>query len=189
LETLGYQLGDQIEGELLIEHWANRDFRPIISYCKKADAFQDSPFSRPFTFQAMDIAFPGSKFVLTVRESCQEWYESMIRYHSLLLEQRKGLRRLPTAEDLKDAPYIYPGYLWRVQELVRGTKEGQEVFDKRFMIDEYNLHNSTVMNYFMHRPADLLVLNVAHESAMRDLCAFLGRAYEGQPMPHINRSQ
>ena len=35
--SLGFRLGDQAQGELLIEDWARRDFRPIVEYCKTAE--------------------------------------------------------------------------------------------------------------------------------------------------------
>ena len=71
LNNLGYQLGNQLEAEMLIDDWAKRDFRRIIKYCRTADAFQDIPFSLNFTFQAVDAAFPGSKFILSVRDDAE----------------------------------------------------------------------------------------------------------------------
>lgn len=67
LRALGFKVGDQARAETLIEDWARRDFRKIVRYCRTADAFQDVPFSWPHTFEALDQAFPQSKFILTVR--------------------------------------------------------------------------------------------------------------------------
>jgi hypothetical protein len=188
LKSLGYRLGNQQEGELLIEDWARRDFRSLIAYCRKADAFQDSPFSRNYTFQAMDMAFPGSKFVLTIRDSAEQWYDSLIRFQSMRLEKRTGERRLPTEEDLRQDPYIYPGYLWRVRELVRGVSEGVELYNKDALCREYNEHNARIQDYFRHRPDHLLVLNVSDPMAMEKLCRFLGMPFTGQRMPRLNAS-
>ena len=49
LKDLGYRLGDQHQGELLLPVYAARNFRPIVEFCLTADAFQDAPFSFPFT--------------------------------------------------------------------------------------------------------------------------------------------
>ena len=76
LEDLGYRIGDQRTAELLMEDWGKRDLRRLIRYCHTADAFQDVPFSYVYTFQAMDAAFPGSKFILTLRNSYDQWYQS-----------------------------------------------------------------------------------------------------------------
>ena len=77
---LGYVVGDQQAGESLLRAWARRDFRRIASYCRTGQFFQDIPFSLPFTFQAMDMLFPGSKFILTVRDP-ESWYQSMVKFH------------------------------------------------------------------------------------------------------------
>ena len=45
LKELGYKMGNQARGELLFFDWYNRNFNPIVKYCKTADAFQDIPFS------------------------------------------------------------------------------------------------------------------------------------------------
>ena len=189
LEQLGYRVGDQQEGELLIEDWAKRDFRSLVAYCRKSDAFQDSPFSRDFTFQAMDQAFPGSKFILTVRDSDEQWYASVVRFHTMRLRERTGENRLPTARDLQEDPYNYTGYLWRVWQLVYGVAEGDDLYHKEALIREYNEHNRRTQDYFRHRPNDLLVLNAGESSAMVKLCRFLGQPYAGQTMPKLNETK
>jgi len=189
LELLGYRVGHQQEGELLIEDWARRDFRSLIAYCRKSDAFQDIPFSIDFTFQAMDQAFPGSKFILTVRDSDEQWYASMIRFHTMRLRERTGQNRLPSARDLQEDPYIYPGYRWRLRQLVRGTVEGDNLYPKEERIREYNEHNRRIQDYFRHRPNDLLVLNLAEPDAMENLCRFLDKPFTGQKMPRLNESK
>jgi hypothetical protein len=189
LKSLGYRVGNQQEGELLIEDWARRDFRSLKSYCRKSDAFQDSPFSRDFTFQAMDQAFPGSKFILTVRDSDEQWYASLIRFHTMRLRERTGEDRLPLARDLQEDPYIYPGYLWRVRQLIWGIEASGDPFDKDTLIREYNEHNRRIQDYFRHRTNDLLVLNLAEPDAMKSLCRFLDKPFTGQKMPQLNESK
>jgi hypothetical protein len=54
LRDLGYRLGDQHQGELLLPQYAVRNFRPIVEFCLTADAFQDAPFSFPFIYLALD---------------------------------------------------------------------------------------------------------------------------------------
>ena len=65
LRELGYLMGDQREAEWLIDAYAARDFKPIVEYCRSAEAFQDVPFSYPYTYVVLDQAFPESKFILT----------------------------------------------------------------------------------------------------------------------------
>jgi hypothetical protein len=184
LHSLGFRIGNQPKAELLIEDWAKRKFHNMVNYCKTADAFQDIPFSLDYTYQAMDYAFPGSKFILTVRNSSGKWYESLTRFHTKIV----GKNRLPTADDLKQFPYRKTGWLWRTQQLVYGIDE-HSLYNKEIYIKHYDSHNQTVLNYFRHRPEDLLVLNLSDSDAMQSLCEFINIKFANQTMPHLNISK
>ncbi len=191
LALLGFRVGRQPEAELLFDDWVKRDFHRIINFCKTADAYQDIPFSLDYTYQILDHAFPSSKFILTVRSSSQEWYESLTSFHTKLV----GKGRLPTPDDLKQFPYRRnswfryrrKGWLWRVQQIIYGIDESA-LYDKAIYIAQYEAHNQSVLNYFLHRPEDLLILNLSELDAMQSLCNFLGVPFENQTMPHENRS-
>lgn len=78
LRELGYAIGSQRKAERLLDLYKQRNFRPSTELCKIAEAFQDVPFSWPYTYVVMDQAFPGSKFILTVRDSAEDHYQSWI---------------------------------------------------------------------------------------------------------------
>ena len=179
---LGFRIGDQDAGCRLIESWARRDFDPVIALCRTADAFQDIPFSLPFTYQAMDAAFPGSRFILTVRDSPEQWYQSLTRFHTVLL----GKGRLPTAEYLKASKLLYPGWMWRALEVGFANMDPSDPYRRETLIGHYLSYNAGVREYFRHRPEDLLVLNCTEEAAMDTLCSFLGVERRGLSMPHID---
>lgn len=184
LASLGYKIGNQRKGELLLRDWADRNFKPIVKLCKTADAFQDVPFSNDFTYQTLDYAFPGSKFILTVRNNKDEWYESMTRFHTKIIEKD----RLPTMDDLKEFKYAYKGYLWESNKFKYGIDEST-LYDYKIYTDQYERHNERIKEYFKYRPDDLLVLNVADQNAMEKLYSFLGVKYNGETMPHLNASK
>jgi hypothetical protein len=184
LEALGYRLGDQHRGERLVDAWARRDWQPIIDYCRSAEAFQDVPFSLDFTYVALDHAFPGAKFILTVRNSPDEWFDSLTRFHTQLI----GKNRLPTADDLKAFPYNGEGWMWHAHALIFGVDE-DSLYDRPTYIRHYQRRRRAVEEYFGHRPGDLLVLNVADPDAMEKLAQFLGRDARGCSMPHLNKSR
>ncbi|MCB1230178.1 MAG: hypothetical protein KDN19_07930, partial [Verrucomicrobiae bacterium] len=71
-EQFGFSVGEIRRGERLIEQWAVRDFAPIIDFCHTAEAFRDCPFSLPFTYAALDAAFPNAKFILSIRDSAEQ---------------------------------------------------------------------------------------------------------------------
>lgn len=184
LESLGLVTGRQSHAELYIFDWARRDYRRIIRFCQSAEAFQDAPFSCGDTFQAMDEAFPNSKFILTVRDNADEWYESMVRFHSWIV----GKERIPTAEDLRQFNFHYPGYVLDALKLVFGADEA-DIYNRDLYIRWYEEHNKKIIEYFEGRPDDLLVLNVGEPDAMERLLVFLGYPYTGQKMPHLNASK
>ena len=184
LSSLGYRLGDQSKAELLMDDWLKRDFRNIVNYCKTADAFQDVPFSIDYTFQIMDYTFPGSKFILSIRNDSQEWFDSLSRFHTRII----GKNRLPTADDMKKFHYREKGWLWRTHKAVYGIDE-HSLYNREKYIQHYESHNKRVREYFRYRKNDLLVLNLSDTDAMKCLCEFLGVPDKGQEMPHLNRSK
>ena len=183
LKDLGFVVARQRPAEQLIHDWLRRDFRTIIRFCYSAQAFQDVPFSLPYTFQALDMHFPGSKFILTVRDSPEQWYQSMTRFHAKVF----GNGRIPTYRDLKNASYCYSGWAYEVTCAVYELPD-DEPYDKRTMIDHYLAHNRSVIEYFRHRPDDLLVINVANEDAYRRFCEFLEKPCLRNAFPWENRT-
>jgi Sulfotransferase domain len=182
--SLGLKVGKQSTAELFLHDWARQEYRRIIRYCRSADAFQDLPFSYPGTYEALDKAFPGSRFILTVRNSTDEWFDSLVRFHTKIV----GKGRLPTADDLRRFPYRYPGFLWDVARLRYGADQAT-LYDRALYTRCYEEHNRKARQYFKDRPDDFLELNVADDDAMERLVTFLGYPYTGQPMPHVNASK
>lgn len=183
-DELGLVVGNQLLGELLLLDWAKRDFRRIYLLCCTGQAFQDIPFSLPYTFQALDQRFPGSKFILTVRNSPQQWYQSLTRFHAKLY----GNGQIPTSEDLKAARYIFKGRPHLGNRLTYHAPPG-DPYNKDVLITHYKAHNKAVMDYFKHRKDDLLVLNIAGNGAYDKLCDFLGKPRVGRPFPHENKTK
>ena len=183
LTSAGFRVASQAPAENLVKDWEKRNFSHIIKFCKTADVFQDVPFSMAYTYQALDQAFPASKFILTVRDSGEQWYESLTRFHTNLI----GKKRLPTVEDLQAFPYVYKGWMWRQQQVVYGADE-HTLYDKEKYIAHYEKHNADVIEYFRFRPDDLLVLNLAEKNAGKKLAAFLNVRENAIHIPHLNKS-
>lgn len=185
MEDLGYIVGHQRTAEDLIDDWAKRDFKRIVEYCKTAQFFQDVPFSRPFTFVVLDHEFPGSKYILTVRDSPEQWYDSLTRFHA----KKWGKDgRIPCREDLQQATYLEKGRPWIANRLSYDTPE-EDPYNKEILIQHYMDYNNSVKEYFRHRPDDLLVLNVAGKNAYHELCDFLGMEPIGKSFPWKNKTK
>lgn len=183
LLQLGFRIGSKPHGQTLLPDWIRRDFKRIVEHCRTADAFHDVPFSLDFTFQAVDMLFPGSRFILSVRSSPEEWYESYIRFHT----QDIGQGTLPTPERLKAHLYVFRGFFWLHQTAIFGIDEST-LYDRDIYIRNYLDHNERVQRYFKYRPNDLLVLDLAAPDSMQTLCGFVGVPWTGQAMPHLNQT-
>ncbi len=184
LKDLGYKLGDQAKGELLIEAYAKRDFKTIVKFCRSAEAFQDAPFCFKYTYMALDQAYPNAKFVLTIRDSDEQWFNSFKTFHSKRFA--KG-ERIPTVEDLKNAAYRYKGYVWNVRQKVYGFTEEDDPYDETILKAYYNDHNASIIDYFRYKD-NLLVLNVSHKDAYLKLCDFLGKKPLYEAFPWENKT-
>jgi hypothetical protein len=121
------------------------------------DAFQDNPW--PIIYRELDVKYPGSKFVLLLRDS-DAWIRSLVRHF--------GRTETPMRK------WIYG----------LGCPEGNEdIYVRRFEI-----HNTEVMNHFEHRPQDLLILDLAKGNGWELLCPFLGADIPDVPFPHANQA-
>ena len=184
LGNLGFTLGNQGKGELLFSNWRVRNFDEIIKLSKTADVFQDIPFSLPFTFQTMDINFPHAKFILTIRDTPEQWFQSLTTFHSKIIN---GNSHLPTTAELKNYSYHYSGFIWDILECIFNADE-ELPYDEKKYIDCYNQHNTAVIEYFKNKPGKLLVLNVSDVNSMQKLYEFLNIQWNGEIMPHLNKT-
>jgi hypothetical protein len=180
---LGFTLGNQNKGEDLLDDWATRNFAPIVAFARSAQVFQDIPFCLPFTYIALDRAFPGSKFILSVRNDAQEWYDSLVRFITMLV----GKGRIPTEADLREYVYRHEGWIMDSLKLIYGVSEDAP-FDKTRLTSVYERHNAAVKEYFKHRPDDLLTVNLRDTSTAERIMDFIGLPYKGETMPHLNPS-
>lgn len=179
---LGYAVGDQPTAEILChEHYFERRFAPIVEYCRSAQVFQDVPFSYPYLFVQLDQAFPGSKFILSMRDDEEQWYRSITRYHA---KKWGSDGAPPTAEQLRAATYRTKGFAYNTVK-VHGTTD-EAPYDKRTLIAHYNRHNASVQDYFRFRPQDLLVLNVALDRDYERFIEFLGVKSSRKVFPKKN---
>jgi hypothetical protein len=183
-EDLGFPVGNQRKAELIYDdHYFNNNFSPIIEYCKSAQVFQDVPFSVPDTFKYLDKAYPGSKFILTIRDDAEQWYHSITRFHAKKFG--KG-GRTPTVEDLKSATYLRKGAMYNTVK-IHGTPD-YDPYNKDIMLAHYNNYNESVINYFKGREDDLLVINLSEPDSYKKFVAFLGVSSPYKNFPWENKT-
>lgn len=166
LSEFGYIMGYQRNAELLMKEVMKNNYYSLIEFCKTAEAFQDLPFSSPKLYTILDQEYPDSKFILTVRDSDEQWYNSLIKFHSKLWGKDNNL---PNEEDLANATYVFKGYTLRVIKYLFG----EELYNKENYIQKYNNHINDAKNYFKDNPNKLITINVSKKDDYKKLCNFL----------------
>jgi hypothetical protein len=149
-------------------HWARYVWQEMKAAGKSRTlemhyALSDLPI--PLLYRELDHAYPGSKFILTVRDE-DEWLNS-IRVHWQAM--RQGWDNDVFSNEIHRELY--------------GTTE----FDEQVFRNRYRRHNEDVMAYFRGRP-DFMVLEIAPETQMGTFCRFLGVTPMGRKFPHRHKS-
>ena len=121
------------------------------------DAFQDNPW--PLLYKELDLAFPGSKFIMTIRPP-EKWIKSAVKGF--------GTGTSP------------------VREWIYGEGKGSPVGNEQIWLDRYAKHNREVLEYFAHRPEDFMIMDLAAGDGWEKLCGFLGAPAPEVPFPHAN---
>lgn len=117
-------------------------------------------------FPLLDRHFPGSKFILTLRDFDQ-WMVSIDAH----------MQRISKAEWTPDNPK------GRVREMVFDTVG----WDRDLFARSYHRHTQRVRDYFRNRPQDLLVADFCAGCGWEPLCTLLNRAIPSTPFPHENQ--
>lgn len=113
LELLGYQ--PHIGFEPQLKKWleSGGDVERILKLAESYQAFEDSPWYH--IYRELDVRFPGSKFVLTVRRDTLTHAKSSWA-HGVRRGQRTGA---PTKEYLEEKSRIYEAHNNAVREYFR----------------------------------------------------------------------
>ncbi len=120
------------------------------------DAAEDSPFA--FLAEAVDAAFPGTRFILTTRDE-DAWLDS---YRRFFPDRNNPLRR----------------WMYGVDGLAGNEARYREVWRDR---------HAAIRAHFRRRPGDLMEMNLEAGDGWAKLVGFLAPDHL-PPFPHLNRS-
>lgn len=181
---LGFKTNGRRDGApKLVKNYLKNDFKTIIEYCEEYDAFQDVPFSLPETYKHIYEEYPDSKFILTIRDSDEIWYDSLIRFYSIVFGKNGNP---PTKFDLQNHRYIHLHWMWDLNRYIYNTPE-DEPYQKEKMIEWYNTYNNNVISYFKDKD-NLLVLNLKDKNSYESFTNFLGIENKFKRFLHENKS-
>jgi hypothetical protein len=146
-------------------HWAKAIWREMREQgrsvtLERSFALTDLPI--PLLYRELDKAYPGSKFILTVRDE-GKWLAS-VRNH-----WRYETNRFRAQWD--SDPFTHR---------IHRDLYGQKHFDPDVFLERFRRHNAEVREYFGDR---LHVLDVDKGPSWEGLCQFLGRPIPDAPYP------
>ena len=156
LRTLGYRVTGP--NGVHDPNIAKNVYTMAFDLVEQFDAFQDNPW--PIIYKEVDRKYPGSKFVLSLRNS-DLWIKSQVRHF--------GSSETPMRK------WIYGV----------GCPAGNE----KLYIRRFEAHNEGALGYFKHRPNDLLVISLADGDSWEKLGPFLGKETPRIPFPHANSAE
>jgi hypothetical protein len=144
-------------------------------------------------YPQLDREYPGSKFVLTLREDSEAWLRSWKRQ----IGESVGNERVPGIINRRS--WYRPGSWWWLLRTVN-SRTGREGIDFQHVRIEvfgsykfsearcryvYELHKRNALEYFRERPGDLLVMDVTQGHGWERLCPFLGLEVPSEAFPHV----
>jgi hypothetical protein len=187
LRKLGYKIGDQKVAEVLAIEWGEtQNTKKIINYCHTAEAFQDLPFSKPLLYKSLFEAFPSSKFILTKRDSSEQWFNSLVKFHTKRFSSNE--HHPPDENDLKNAVYRYKGFMLDVFKCFYDYP-AIPLYDKEAYTQIYEDHIRSVREYFENKPGKLLEINVAEKGDFKKLVQFLSIDTNLKTFPWKNKTR
>jgi hypothetical protein len=136
-------------------------------------------------YQGLDRAYPGSKFVLTVRDK-ESWLDS---YERLMTQFGLALfRGSPESSEVKYLNYIGRKLgeqtIGDALALAPPVEEPDKPFyDRKLLGEFFDTYHAGVYEYFKNRPDQLLTLNIIEGEGWEKLAPFLGHAIPEQSFP------
>jgi hypothetical protein len=134
---------------------------------RSTNEIAEADFSNDITvacrYRDLDRLYPGSKFILTVREE-EAWLDSCERWYGSLLQNR-----VLDFTGMAAALYLY----------------GIEVFDREIWRAGRAYHERGVLAHFADRPGDLLVIDICGGEGWEKLLPFLAGAMPPFPCENV----
>ena len=161
-----FHFNDGLQARMIWEEMQSREGSPVL---EKWYALCDLPI--PLLYRRLDTDYPGSKFILTVRDESR-WLASVERLWSY-----------------EHNPLRWTWDKWPFSHLIHTALYGRSDFDAETFLRRYRAHNDEVAQYFRNRPDDLLVMDMDMDNDTRTdkwpaLCSFLNVPVPAVPYPN-----
>ncbi|QGY42452.1 hypothetical protein GM418_01920 [Maribellus comscasis] len=159
LEILGFENHVSCNGRL-VKALTKNDYSSIYETAEINNNFEDWPW--PLVYKKMYKKYPDAKFVLTVRESPEIWYNSLCKH-----AERTGPKKIRKR--------IYGYYMPH--------------YRKREHISFYERHNQAVVDFFaQNAPENLIVVCWEKGQNWKELCNLLNKPVPEVEFPFLNKA-
>jgi hypothetical protein len=155
LKLLGFDSAHWLDGKWAVAILREMRAKGRSETLERHYALCDLPVA--ILFRELDRAYPGSKFILTVRDEV-DWLVSARDHWSYEHNtHRPDWDKWPAANIIHRATY------------------GRTTFDAETFLARYKQHNAEVREYFRDRPDNLLVMDMSRGAGWKELCPFVER--------------
>ena len=185
MHELGYRIGNERCGEILLEPCAEEDYVELRRLCETGEVFQDIPFNLPGVYRAVHSKYPDAKFVLTVRNSTEQWYASITRFHGKLWSSEVDAP--PSPSDLRQTRYIHQGWPAIGMSKVFQMKD-DEPYARERLCRYYEKYNREAVEYFENHKDQFIILNVGKKGELNRLREFLNKPQTDGEFPWKNKT-
>lgn len=165
LKLLGFDSAHWLEGKWAVAILKEMRAKGRSETLERHYALCDLPIS--ILFRELDRAYPGSKFILTLRDEV-DWLVSARDHWSYQHNTHR------------------PDWdMWPAANFIHQATYGQKHFDAMVMLERYRRHNAEVREYFRSRPDDLLVMDMSRGAGWSELCPFVEREIPNAEYPRM----
>jgi hypothetical protein len=191
-ESIGLKTYPENIGHQFLSHSVmNGSYGSMISAIenKEYDLYEDIPFSFPKIYEKLFKYFPNEKYVLTVRDSVDEWVNSVINFYgnALNIEKIQNFdNKLPYSINYCDVE-IHKVYNW-----------GHPMFDSWGLTSTDNLEEKLKTIYLNHirdfkefmekNNGDYMIINVSKKDELKKFSLWLGIETNINNFGHFNKT-
>lgn len=161
----------------LIALYVHGDFEEIIAITRYFNAFFDLPWGGGTLYKTLYEHYPDAHYLLSVRDE-QDWYRSL---ENMLMQF--GSDKDSALDHIHKRGAYGASYFFRKYLKLDSLKNNRQT-----LIDLYNRHNDSVVEFFNKKNKAILVKDFTQsKDSWVSLCDFLGKDNPDVPFPHRNK--
>ena len=144
---MGFPAGETLLPSIVKSNLCSDDTftESLLEFSETANLFKDIPFSLPNIWKIIYAKYPSAKFILSVRDSPEQWFTSITNFHG-------KITTITSWSAINETIYCYPkklktnSFFHDYMTIINGNSK--EPYNKTTLIASYNNHNDEVIKFF-----------------------------------------